>query len=408
MGDGNHLEDVYVFPTGAETIAVLTDPDGDTSYITNTYIVINTDTNAPTYAIRHTGDTDMRLYNSFIYARNPNAGGSAATYNFHSTGAAGDLEIKQVHAKTSCSNNLNCNLTLNDSSASGTDIIFSGSWAAFNDPSPVAATNNNASGQIKLDIQYENDNSDYANYTTSGNNVVVNPLRADKIVIYPGTGLTSGDLAEISFLSATTQTAALTGLNVDFSNLASVAGSTTYGLLINDLATQTSSTEYAIYQEGTNWDLGALFADAVQLGENGADGQLVLYNELGTTDFTTTFNLSDSQAANIVYTLPPDDGGADNYVLTTNGSGLLQWESVTGAGGGTGTITAVGNITSGDAFTSGTPGAQFYLTDGGLIDFNGAGNLQYGNGSDFTIRDDGTNNIFALKPFARYIPEYPA
>ena len=50
--------------------------------------------------------------------------------------------------------------------------------------------------------------------------------------------------------------------NLDFTNLTSVAGSTTYGIIINDLATQTTSTEYAIYQEGTNWDYGLYIEDA--------------------------------------------------------------------------------------------------------------------------------------------------
>ncbi|KKQ93205.1 MAG: hypothetical protein UT19_C0016G0018 [Candidatus Woesebacteria bacterium GW2011_GWB1_39_10b] len=101
---------------------------------------------------------------------------------------------------------------------------------------------------------------------------------------------TSGDLVNADWDSATTQTAALTGINLDFTNLTSVAGSTTYGVLINDLAAQTSSSEYAIYQEGTNWDYGifaedaVLFGNSLQLGQNGADGQLILFNDLLMTE----------------------------------------------------------------------------------------------------------------------------
>ncbi len=75
----------------------------------------------------------------------------------------------------------------------------------------------------------------------------------------------TGTLVDIAFDSAETQTGALTGLNLDFSNLTSVAGSTTYGLHIEDLAAQTTSTEYAIYQQGTNWDYGIYAEDNVFL-----------------------------------------------------------------------------------------------------------------------------------------------
>ena len=76
---------------------------------------------------------------------------------------------------------------------------------------------------------------------------------------------TTGELLEIDWTTSTTQTAALTGALLDFTNLTSVAGSTTYGLHINDLSAQTTSTEYAIYQQGANWDYGAYFEDDVYL-----------------------------------------------------------------------------------------------------------------------------------------------
>jgi hypothetical protein len=68
----------------------------------------------------------------------------------------------------------------------------------------------------------------------------------------------------------------------------------------------------------------------------------------GGTNYTG-FKAPDSLDVNLIYTLPSEDGSED-YVLTTSGSGVLTWKSITGAGGGTGTITAVGSITSGAAF----------------------------------------------------------
>lgn len=74
-------------------------------------------------------------------------------------------------------------------------------------------------------------------------------------------GADDGDIVNIDWEGATTQAAALTGLDLDFTNITSLAGSTTYGLHVNDLGGQTSSTEYGIYQEGNAWDIG-IRADA--------------------------------------------------------------------------------------------------------------------------------------------------
>jgi len=60
------------------------------------------------------------------------------------------------------------------------------------------------------------------------------------------------------------------------------------------------------------------------VGEAGQDGQIVIYNELGATDRTNTINPSASQTMDIVYTLPVDDGAANEF-LQTNGSGALDW-----------------------------------------------------------------------------------
>jgi hypothetical protein len=176
IGDASHVEDVMIYPTGAETITVLADSDGDTSYLTNVYLIMNTSTNAATYVVYYTGDTDFRIYSSFLYGRNVNAGGSAKTVVLYSTGTGGDLEAEQSHAKSSCANNSNCVLAWNASSTSGSDIVFAGSWEVFGDASPLGADNDNASGQIKLAVWLENDAVDNALFTTEGSNVVINPL----------------------------------------------------------------------------------------------------------------------------------------------------------------------------------------------------------------------------------------
>ncbi len=99
----------------------------------------------------------------------------------------------------------------------------------------------------------------------------------------------------------------------------------------------------------------------LSLGINGQDGSLTIYSEQGASDFSTIFQPG-TQTQNITYTLPPDDGSG-NYVLTTDGSGVLQWSSVTGIPGA-GDITAVGNVLTGAAFTNGgASGSSLYFYD---------------------------------------------
>jgi len=264
IGDGSHIEDLRIYPTGSETIAVVADPDGDTSYITNTYIVIDNSTNAPVYGIQFTGDTDLRLYNNFVYVRNPNAGASAKVVNFYSTGASGDLEVEQNHLKSSCANNANCVLSWNASSVSGADIIISGSdWSVFNDAAPVAAVNDNASGQIKLAIDYENDASDYADFTTEGSNVVINPRQVgtlaiqnltsslNSLIINDETSDTTPFIVDASGNVGIGTTAATAKLDVYGSAIVGNRGNDqlatgTNTFLINDEITATSGTYFGI------------------------------------------------------------------------------------------------------------------------------------------------------------------
>ncbi len=98
--------------------------------------------------------------------------------------------------------------------------------------------------------------------TTSGVAVTIDQDDVDQTALDFDINNTAADILNIDWGGATSQTAALTGIDLDFTNLTSVAGSTTYGLHINDLSAQTTSTEYAIYQEGTNWDYGLYIEDA--------------------------------------------------------------------------------------------------------------------------------------------------
>ena len=83
----------------------------------------------------------------------------------------------------------------------------------------------------------------------------------------------------------------------------------------------------------------------IRTGLNGTDGQLQIYSEQGATDYTYTINPHAAATQNVVLTLPPDDGAA-NQVLQTDGSGALSWTTPT-----TGTVTSVA---TGTGLTGGT------------------------------------------------------
>ena len=177
IGSGCHVEDLRIWPTGTATTAIIANPTVDTSYLTNVYACINYSTDAAIHVLRHIGTTDIRVYNSFFYARNVNAGGSAKAVILKHEGE-GDIELHNTHCKTSASGSGKSILAWNTASAIGADIIVTGSWTAYNDATPVGADNDNTSGQIKLILHYENDASDYAPYSVNGN-VVRGPLIID-------------------------------------------------------------------------------------------------------------------------------------------------------------------------------------------------------------------------------------
>lgn len=111
----------------------------------------------------------------------------------------------------------------------------------------------------------------------------------------------------------------------------------------------------------------------LQVGDDGLDGKLKLYSEQGATDYQTTFQPG-TQTQAVTYTLPNDDGDSGE-VLSTNGSGVLDWIAA-----GAGDITTVGDVTSGAAFEG---------TAGTTLTFNDAD-------GDQTVSYDTTNNKFVI------------
>ena len=80
-----------------------------------------------------------------------------------------------------------------------------------------------------------------------------------------------------------------------------------------------------------------------------------------------------SLSSDITFTLPSDDGDADQ-VLTTNGSGVLSWETVSGGGGGeSGDITGVTFSTDSGSASDTSGSADFTISGGEGIDTSATG-----------------------------------
>ncbi|MFH1253633.1 MAG: hypothetical protein V1664_04890, partial [Candidatus Uhrbacteria bacterium] len=77
-----------------------------------------------------------------------------------------------------------------------------------------------------------------------------------------------GNIQKIYYGSATSQTSALTGIDLDLTSLTNNNTNNIYGLHINDftLGAGTTGNQYGAYIEGTNWDYGLYVQDETYLG----------------------------------------------------------------------------------------------------------------------------------------------
>lgn len=146
------------------------------------------------------------------------------------------------------------------------------------------------------------------------------------------TGVSSpwSETAGLVTLGTTTSNVNVGG-STDLAKLAVDGDTDEIQFLVQGNSTQTANL--AVFENSSGVDLLSLSnSGGLTIGSNGTDGTLTLYSEQGTTDYSTVFQPG-TQTENITYTLPVDNGAADNYVLTTDGSGILTWESVGGIGG---------------------------------------------------------------------------
>jgi len=175
-------------------------------------------------------------------------------------------------------------------------------------------------------------------------------------------------------------------------------GNMSWESIADSAITITGTDTGAIYNN--NGDIGVadniLMNDAsgsIQLGANGQDGGITIYSEQGGTDYQVTFAPNATMTQNTTYTLPADDGDADE-VLTTDGSGNLTWEA--GASGGStvydiSTESAYGSNQNNLVLTANN--TVYRLSASSNMAITGFDNTVFEDGAIITIINVGSNRI---------------
>lgn len=140
------------------------------------------------------------------------------------------------------------------------------------------------------------------------------------------------------------------GIKLAVTNTASDASSKLLNLTVSGATTAT----FTIDKSGEGYLSGSFTTSALKL-TNTTNANIVTLHA-GVT------------SANASYTWPTADG-TSGQVLTTNGSGVMSWTTVSGGGGGSGTVTSVGQtFTGGLISVSGSP-----VTSSGTLALSVAG-----------------------------------
>lgn len=131
-----------------------------------------------------------------------------------------------------------------------------------------------------------------------------------------------------------------------------ISGGTVGSLLFVGAGPNLSQDNANLFWDDTNNRLG--IGSTAPGQKLTVEGTIGILEGGGTPTFHTVFQGGD-QAADVTYTLPPDDGDASE-VLTTNGSGVLSWEAP-----------AAGGMSIGGAVTSGTAGSILFVGTGPVL-----------------------------------------
>jgi len=118
----------------------------------------------------------------------------------------------------------------------------------------------------------------------------------------------SGDILNMDWGGATTLTAALQAIDIDFTNVTADGTNAAYGLHVNDFSALTASAEYGVYVQGTNFDYSVVTEGDILL--NNAGAELTIMDS--DSSHYGTLEIGDL-AANATYTF----SGVSGTVVTT-------------------------------------------------------------------------------------------
>ena len=159
----------------------------------------------------------------------------------------------------------------------------------------------------------------------------------------------------------------------------------TAGVVVGGTATQDPTAGYVFEVIGSSRFATTTFATGTV--EITAANQLLKFTG-GVADYYVGFkaNTTATSGQSITYTLPAAKPDVTNYVLTSGTDGTMTWQSVSGVGAGD--IQAVGNVSTGAAFTGddagGSPGNTLWF-EGATADGYEIALTAADPGADYTI-----------------------
>jgi len=163
----------------------------------------------------------------------------------------------------------------------------------------------------------------------------------------------------------------------------------TGGAIVGGSATQNPSSGYSFEVVGKT-KLATTTLEGYLIGINSSDAPIRFATTSG-GDYVG-FKAPSGLTTTTVYTWPTDYPEGSGYLLQADASGVMSWTSPAGAG--LGDITAVGDVGSGEAFTSGGSGTTLWFHSGS---YTGALTIDsLSNNATYTLPDISGTNYFAL------------
>ena len=330
--------------------------------------------------------TDITGNLALVSATTSNVGITGNILKVENTGAlSAATTLLVTNAGTGTSLRINDDGTDTDSSPF---IVDASGNVGIGTASPLTAldVNGDARLQAQGDLRFaDSDSSNYVGFQA--------PTTATANTIWT---LPSADGSN-NYVLSTNGSGVLTWSSV--AGVGSLTGSGTTNF-ISKFSGTSSITDSLLYDNGTNVGIGTSTPGSkLEVAGNifTQDQGQVRFGDSDSSNYVA-FRAPGALTANTVWTLPSSDG-ANNYVLATNGSGVLTWSSVSGVGSltGSGTTNSIARFTGTSSI-----GDSGVTDDGSIIGFTrdlsltaSTPSLTITNGETFSVTD-GTNTLLTL------------